>query len=343
MTYAELAQAARGQMGPVCKACPTCDGRACGARIPGPGAKGAGDVAVRNHEAWGRHRLNMDTMHEPFEASPAVRVLGRELALPVMVGPVGDVNRHYGEKYDTVTYNRTVLHAAQGTGTLAWTGDGLNAQIMTDALAEIAALGGAGVPTIKPWSMDVAREKLDAALAVRPAAVAMDIDAAGLPFLRGQQPPAGAKSERELREIADACHAADVPFVVKGIMTTQAAERAARAHADAIVVSNHGGRVLDGMPATAEVLPEIARRVGRDVQVLVDGGIRSGVDVFRALALGATAVLVCRPFVVATYGGGEQGVRDYLAQLSLELVDAMEMCGAADVASIGSQMLWQRA
>ena len=87
------------------------------------------------------------------------------------------------------------------------------------------------------------------------------------------------------------------------------------------------------------MLPAIAREVGGDLKVLVDGGIRSGLDVFRALALGADACLVCRPFAVVTYGAGAEGVTDYFAQLARELRDTMEMCGARTVADIGPEML----
>ena len=79
--------------------------------------------------------------------------------------------------------------------------------------------------------------------------------------------------------------------------------------------------------------------VSGDVSILVDGGIRSGLDVFRALALGAQAVLMARPFVVAIYGGGKQGAKDYLAQLADELRDTMEMCGAATIRDIDEDML----
>ena len=283
----------------------------------------------------------MDTLHESWAADTRTTVLGRELALPVMIGPVGDVRRHYGEKYDTVSYNRCVLEAAAGEGTLAWTGDGLDASIMAEACSLIAELGGAGVPTVKPWDEKTLASKLDQALATHPAAVAMDIDAAGLPFLRGQEPPAGAKSAAQVAEVAARCHEAGAPFVLKGVMTPAAAERAADAGVDAIVVSNHGGRVLDGVPATADVLGGIADAVGERVEVLVDGGVRGGLDVFRALALGAKACLVCRPFVVAAFGGGTDGVRDYLAQLRGELADVMEMCGAATTAEIARDMLWE--
>lgn len=341
MKYSELAAAARGNIGPYCKACPVCDGRGCRNTVPGPGAKGTGTVAIRNYAAWQDVLVNMDTLHAPFEADTACTVLGRELSLPVMIGPVGDVQRHYGKKYDTVGYNECVLRAAEREGTLAWTGDGLDARIMADSCDLISKLDGAGVVTVKPWDANTLDAKLAQALAARPAAVAMDIDAAGLPFLKGQNPPAGAKDEGQVAEVVAACHEEGIPFVLKGVMTPAAAERAARAGADGIVVSNHGGRVLDGVPATALVLPGIADAVGDDLEVLVDGGVRSGLDVFRALALGAKACLVCRPFVVAAFGDGADGVSALLCQLKGELADAMAMCGAATVADIDASMLWR--
>lgn len=341
MKYSELAAAARGNIGPYCKACPVCDGRGCRNTVPGPGAKGTGTVAIRNYAAWQDVLVNMDTLHAPFEADAACTVLGRELSLPVMIGPVGDVQRHYGKKYDTVGYNECVLRAAEREGTLAWTGDGLDARIMADSCDLISKLDGAGVVTVKPWDANTLDAKLAQALAARPAAVAMDIDAAGLPFLKGQNPPAGAKDEGQVAEVVAACHEEGIPFVLKGVMTPAAAERAARAGADGIVVSNHGGRVLDGVPATALVLLGIADAVGDDLEVLVDGGVRSGLDVFRALALGAKACLVCRPFVVAAFGDGADGVSALLCQLKGELADAMEMCGAATVADIDASMLWR--
>jgi 4-hydroxymandelate oxidase len=111
-----------------------------------------------------------------------------------------------------------------------------------------------------------------------------------------------------VEELAEIVQLAERPFIVKGVMTVKGALKAKQAGAAAIVVSNHGGRVLDQCPATAEVLPEIAAALkGTGVKVLVDGGIRTGVDVFKALALGADGVLICRPFVTAVYGGGAEG------------------------------------
>ena len=168
-------------------------------------------------------------------------------------------------------------------------------------------------------------------------AVAMDVDAAGLPFLKNMTPPAGSKSVEELAEIVQL---AERPFIVKGVMTVKGALKAKQAGAAAIVVSNHGGRVLDQCPATAEVLPEIAAALkGTGVKVLVDGGIRTGVDVFKALALGADGVLICRPFVTAVYGGGAEGVKCYIDKLAGELADTMQMCGAHTLAEITPDMV----
>ena len=129
---------------------------------------------------------------------------------------------------------------------------------------------GSGIPTIKPWDMETIREKLELVKASGAFAVAMDIDAAGLPFLQNLNPPAGSKSVEELKEIVKM---AEIPFILKGIMTANAARKAREAGAQGIIVSNHGGRVQDQCPATAEVLAEIVDAVGEDMTILVDGGI----------------------------------------------------------------------
>jgi isopentenyl diphosphate isomerase/L-lactate dehydrogenase-like FMN-dependent dehydrogenase len=125
-----------------------------------------------------------------------------------------------------------------------------------------------------------------------------------------------------------------MPFIVKGVMTVQGAQKAVEAGAAAIVVSNHGGRVQGGVAATAEVLPEIADAVKGWTVILVDGGIRSGVDVFRALALGADGVLIGRPILPMIYAAGEEGFRVYMDKIVGELKSTMTMCGAATLADI---------
>jgi len=331
MTYPEVLAAARECVGPYCKACPVCSGLACKNTVPGPGAKGLGTGAIRNYQKWQEICVNMDTICPNVPADTSVRLFGRDFALPVFAAPVGAVRLHYGDKHDDNSYNALLVPSCARAGIAAFTGDGTDPAVFTAAAGTIAAAGGVGIPTVKPWDRDTLFEKLDQAKAANPIAVAMDIDAAGLPFLQGRTPPAGSKTVEELREVAAY---AERPFILKGIMTVRGAEKAAQAGAAAIVVSNHGGRVLDQCPATAEVLAEIVDAVGDRLTVLVDGGIRSGMDVFKALALGAKGVLIGRPFVTAVYGGEAEGAAVYVEKLRSELADTMAMCGVHSIGEI---------
>lgn len=336
MNYNEVLQEARGCIGELCKACPICDGVACKNSIPGPGAKGVGDTAIRNYKKWQEIRVNMDTICENADVDTSIEIFGKSFELPVFAGPVGAVNLHYSPKYNDATYNDVLVKACTDAGIMAFTGDGTDPMVMEAATKAIDRAAGIGVPTIKPWNIDTIKTKLELAKGSSPIAIAMDIDAAGLPFLKNMTPPAGSKSVDELKEI---CEMAEVPFIVKGVMTAAGALKAVSAGAYAIVVSNHGGRVLDQCAATAEVLEEITEAVNGRCKVLVDGGIRSGADVFKALAMGADAVLICRPFVTALYGGGEEGVKCYIDKIGSELKDTMAMCGAHSLAEIRRDMI----
>lgn len=331
MNYSECIENARAKIGNYCKACPECNGRACKNQMPGPGAKGIGDTAIRNYDKWKEIRLNMDTLVEKRPIDTSLSLFGKEFKYPFFAGPVGAVNLHYGDCLNDVSYNDILVSACAEFGIAAFTGDGVDSNVMLAATKAIKNAGGIGIPTVKPWNIELIREKLELVKESEAFAVAMDIDAAGLPFLKNLNPPAGSKSVEELREIVDA---AGLPFIVKGIMTVKGALKAKEAGASAIVVSNHGGRVLDQCPATAEVLEEIADAVDGSMKIFVDGGIRSGTDVFKALALGADAVIIARPFVTAVYGGGREGVESYIQKISGELADTMAMCGVASLEEI---------
>lgn len=338
MTYQEVLENARTCSGPFCKACPVCNGRACGSIMPGPGAKGVGDVAIRNYEAWQKIRINMNTIAENKEPDTTFRFFGKDLRIPVMAGPVGAVKLHYGDKYNDVQYNDILVPAAANAGIIAFTGDGTDPNVVKAATAAIKANHGAGVPTIKPWDIDTLQEKFRMVEESGSFAVAMDIDAAGLPFLQGLTPPAGSKTTLELHEVIEK---AGKPFIIKGVMTVKGALAAAKAGASAIIVSNHGGRVQDQTPSTAEVLEEIADAVEGRMMILVDGGIRTGVDVFKALALGADGVLIARPYVTAVYGGGEEGVKALTDKLAGELASTMKMCGVSSLKEITKDCLFK--
>lgn len=338
MTYEELLTNARPEIGKFCKVCPVCNGKACKNQIPGPGAKGVGDTAIRNYDKWQEIRINMDTLSENKDVDTTFKVFGREFKYPFFAGPVGAVNLHYGEKYNDASYNDVLVSACAEAGIAAMTGDGVNAEVMRAATEAVKKAGGLGIPTVKPWNLETVQEKMKQVHDAGAFAVAMDVDAAGLPFLKNMTPPAGRKSVEELHDIVES---SPVPFIVKGIMTVKGALKALEAGVSAIIVSNHGGRVLDQCPATAEVLEDIVKAVNGKMKIFVDGGIRSGVDVFKALALGADGVVIARPFVTAVYGGGAEGVKLYVEKIGAELADTMAMCGANSLEEITRDMIWK--
>jgi L-lactate dehydrogenase (cytochrome) len=129
------------------------------------------------------------------------------------------------------------------------------------------------------------------------------------------------------------------PLIIKGILDAEDAREAAKMGADGLIVSNHGGRQLDGVPSTARALPPIADAVGDQLTVLADGGIRSGLDVVRMLALGAKGVLLGRAWIYALASRGEAGVSHVLNLIDAEMRVAMTLCGAATIADISRDNL----
>lgn len=335
MTYEEVLAAARNHMGP-CKACPVCNGAACRSTIPGPGAKGSGLGAMRNYDGWQKYFLNLDTICENRPVDTTVTLFGEKLALPVMAAPIATMVNHYGTELDEKTYVDALVKGCRNAGIAAFLGDSAAEYVFPTVCSAMEQFGWS-VPTVKPWNWENIVKRIDFAKEKGAKVLCMDIDGCGLPFLKNITPPSGSKTVEELRQIIEY---AGVPFILKGIMTPDGARKALEAGAAGIVVSNHGGRVLDSVPATAQVLPAIADAVKGKLTVLVDGGIRTGIDVFKAIALGADGVLIGRPFVTAVYGAREEGVQVYVNKLRAELADAMEMCGPRTIAEINRSHLY---
>ena len=130
MTYQEILANARTCIGPYCKACPQCNGKACGAQMPGPGAKGVGDTAIRNYDAWKKIRINLDTISENVVPDTSMDFFGHTMKYPFFAGPVGAVKLHYGDKLDDVAYNDILVSACADAGIAAFTGDGTNPAVM---------------------------------------------------------------------------------------------------------------------------------------------------------------------------------------------------------------------
>ena len=128
-------------------------------------------------------------------------------------------------------------------------------------------------------------------------------------------------------------------LILKGIMDAEDARLAADSGADALVVSNHGGRQLDGAPSSIRALPDIVQAVGRDIEVWMDGGIRSGQDVLKARALGARGTLIGRSFLYGLGAFGEAGVTRALQIIHKELDTTMAFCGRTDINTVDASIL----
>jgi 4-hydroxymandelate oxidase len=339
MEYKEVLANAKVAIGSRCRICRECNGIVCRGEVPGMGGKGSGSSFIRSFEKLNDIKLNMDTIYEFKEVNTAVELFGKSFGFPVFAAPIGGLHQQYGEALNDEEYSYAIVAGCKNAGTAGFTGDGVKDEHYSMPIKAISKVEGWGIPTIKPWKKEEVIAKAKKAEEVGSLAVAMDIDAAGLSILAAAGKPVGPKSVEEIKEIV---MSTKLPFIIKGIMTVAGAIKAVEAGAYGIVVSNHGGRVFDHTPATVEVLPEIYKAVGGKIKIFIDGGIRTGVDVLKVLALGADAVLIGRPYGVAAYGGGADGVELYTRKIGAELRDAMIMTGCSTLKDIDERVIYKK-
>lgn len=331
MNYQEVLENAKEKMAPNCRVCKQCNGVACKGEIPGTGGKGNGNAFKICIDFLESVKINLDTIYQNEGQDTSISLFNKEFKYPFFVAPIGGMNLNYNGAITESQYVDAVVNGALNSGTAAFTGDGANDSLFLDSLPFIKEANGVAVPTIKPWKKEKALEKIKLLEEAGAMAFAMDIDSAGLINLALAGKPVSAKSVEELSELASFTK---VPFIVKGVMTKKGALKALEAGAYGIVVSSHGGRVLQDAPATCSVLPEIREAVGDKLKIFVDGGIRSGADVFKAIALGADAALIGRTYVIAAFGGGAEGVALYTEKIGAELRDVMIMSGCKTLKDI---------
>ncbi|MGD9369359.1 MAG: alpha-hydroxy-acid oxidizing protein [Desulfobacteraceae bacterium] len=332
----EIRSNAKELMKGYCRVCKVCDGSACAGEVPGMGGLGTGSGFMANLDALARWRLNMKLLHDVREPDTSVALLGKKLTMPVLAAPIGGVSFNMGGGVTEEAYIDAVIGGCAQEGTLGCVGDGVPDFIHQAGYAAIQANGGAGIPFVKPWEDEALDQKLEKALATGTDIIGMDVDAAGLVTLKLMGRPVSPKPADKLRQIV-----AKLPaqFILKGVMTVEDARTAVDVGVHTIVVSNHGGRVLDHTPGAAEVLPEIAAAVKGRITILADGGVRSGADVLKLLALGADAVMIGRPISVAAVGGLQEGVVKYLQQIKSELISAMVLTGTHSVKEVQRDIL----
>lgn len=337
MEYKEMLENARKKFNGSCRVCRVCDGVACRGEVPGMGGKGTGSSFIENVRALEKVKVNMRCIHNVDSVDTSCEFFGQKLSMPVMAAPITGTTLNMGGLVTESEYINPVVEGCKNKSTLAMVGDTAIPQFLMDNLEVLEKNSGEGVVIIKPWENENVISKIRLAEKAGAKAVGMDIDACGLVTLNIYGTPVKPKNIDEIRELVNST---DLPFILKGVMTPDEAEMACEAGVYAIVVSNHGGRVQDFTPATCDVLPDIAKAVNKRVKIFVDGGVRTGVDVFKMLALGADAVLIGRPFVTASFGGETEGVEMYLDKLKGELEGTMLLTGSKDLESINDRKIY---
>ncbi|MFW9916565.1 MAG: alpha-hydroxy-acid oxidizing protein [Candidatus Thorarchaeota archaeon] len=314
-----------------------CQGQSYG-RPLGIGGIGSGASFANNVMALARLKLKMRLIAPHSAPNTTYNFFGKTLSMPVMGASVTGVNSFGGDEIITEeAFCQAAVAGCKKAGTIGWRGDTYTySEEFTPGMNAIQEAGGWGVKIFKPREQEVLIRLLKRAEEIGMVAVGTDIDGCGSSIMRRFKKPVFRKSVDDLKELVATT---SLPFIVKGVMTVEDAESAVMAGAKAIVVSNHGGRVLDCTPGTAEVLPAIADAVKGKIRVLADGGVRTGYDVLKMLALGAEAVLVGRDVIRAAVGGGENGVRLQMEYLQETLKKAMIMSSCSSLDDITSDVL----
>ncbi|MGH8891735.1 MAG: alpha-hydroxy acid oxidase [Actinomycetes bacterium] len=325
-------------------------------------ARGSGDEHTlrANEAAWAAVRLVPHVLRDVSGIDTHCRLLGHDLASPLLLAPTAAHGLfHPGAEAETArgaaAADVLAVHSSLSTlevGQVAAASSGpwwFQAYVHQDRafvrdLVQRAVSAGASalvvtvdLPVRGAWDSDRREER-------------GGIVGAEYANLRGLEPPV-VEAHRVHNPHHDARltwsdlewlrSAAGVPLLLKGILRGDDAVLAVEHGADGVIVSNHGGRALDTVPATAEALPGVLAAVAGRMPVLVDGGIRRGVDIATALSMGASAVLVGRPYVWGLAVGGADGVRQVVEDLRTELEMAMGMLGAATLADLSPDLLWK--
>jgi isopentenyl diphosphate isomerase/L-lactate dehydrogenase-like FMN-dependent dehydrogenase len=321
-----------------CRVCLICDGRACAGEVPGMGGVGTGRAFMSNIEALSRYRLNMRTIHNSKNPDTSLTLWGVNLSMPILAAPMTGTTYNMGGKMTEEEFTESIISGCLEAETIGMTGDGADPVMYESGLRAIRLNKGKGIAIIKPRSQEEIIKRIHLAEESGAIAVGVDIDGAGLVTMALKGQPVGPKNLQEIKELISSTK---LPFILKGIMTIDEAELAAEAGASAIVVSNHGGRILDHTPGAADVLPEIAKSVKGKLTIFADGGVRTGTDVLKLLALGADAVLIGRPLIIGAFGGGKDGVAFILNKFKTELKQAMLLTGTPDVKAVTENILYK--
>ena len=327
------------------------------------------EITLReNNLAWARIWLHFKVLVDVSERTTATTVLGQPISLPIIAAPTA--------------FHRLAHQAGERASAKAVSESGsiFIASTLATTTMEDIALAAAGPKWFQLYvyrDREITRSLVQRAEAAGYKALVLTVDASEIGTREKDvrlafRLPDGMKMANLVGHLADEMQASEsdsalssyvrsqldqsltwsdvdwlaqqtnLPIIIKGIVRADDAQRAVDHGARAVVVSNHGGRQLDTAPPTALVLSSIVEQVGQDCEVIVDGGVRRGTDVIKALAMGARAVLIGRPIIWGLAVNGQAGVESVFACLKAELLEAMALCGCENIEAITRDLIEPR-
>ncbi|HOF01136.1 MAG TPA: alpha-hydroxy-acid oxidizing protein [Spirochaetota bacterium] len=332
VSWEEIRRGAREKFNRACFVCNICNGEECRGKVPGIGGIGNGDSFVRNFEDLRKVRIITKSIHDIKEADTEIDIFGIHLALPLIAAPIAGTDINLGGKISELEYGSELLAGCKDSGIIGLLGDGAPQNLYKIGVEAIKSADGHGGLIIKPRIDEKELNKrIDESNEINAKLFGMDVDGISMPTMDIHKQGVEPKTIVQLKKIIDKI---SVPFIIKGVMSVEDAESAVVAGASAIVVSNHGGRITENHPSSISVLENISKAVKGKIKVLFDGGVRSGEDIFKAIALGADAVLIGRPFATAVMGGGRDGVKILIDRYLKELKKIMILTGIKNINSI---------
>ncbi|VVB86085.1 Rubredoxin [uncultured archaeon] len=294
---------------------------------------GQGLTYLANFSALSKYRLKKRLISNHADPVIETAFLGTKVSMPVLGAPMSGLSYVSNITEEDFAYN--ILEGCKVAGTIGCTGNtSRDYEMIHPAIMALKKVKGHGVNIFKPQSQEILKDLIRQSEKEKAVAVGVDIDGAGSVNFTLAGKPVFRKTIDELKELKNTTR---LPFIVKGVMCIEDALAAVEAGADVIGVSNHGGRVIDSGSGVAEVLPEIAKAVretdnGERIIITADGGVMTGYDVVKMLALGADFVLVGRPLAREAVSSGAEGVKRILEYLRTDIRIAMIMtsCNTLD-------------
>ncbi len=290
----------------------------------GMGGIGKGTTFTANIDALDRLHLKTRLISPHIEPEIKTSFLGHEVAFPIFCSSMSGVKISMGGGMSESEFARAVIDGCKAAGTIGFIGDGAETFEDRPGVQAIREAGGWGVQIFKPREQAVLLRLIQEAQAAGAIAVGVDLDGAGSVAMALKGQPAFRKSLSELKELVQST---SLPFILKGVASEEDAAAALQTGCKVVAVSNHGGRTLDSMLGIADVLPRIVPILKGHVVITADGGVRTGFDALKMLALGADFVMAGREFIRAAIGGEAEGVRVEAEFLSKDLKKGMVMTG----------------